>query len=61
MIESNGFDNLDDVIQPTIDRSNKIQVLLKELIPIEEKLSEFGIEIELIFNHQTLNLDSKTE
>lgn len=55
MIEANGFDNLDYVIQPTIDRSNKIQILLKELIPIEEKLKELGVTIEINYN-QFLNL-----
>lgn len=42
-------------IQPTIDRINKIHPLLKELIPIEKKLAELGINIVIDCN-QLLNL-----
>jgi len=55
MIEANGFDNLDDVIQPTCDRIKEILPLLEDLIPIEKKLSELGVTIVIDCN-QLLNL-----
>lgn len=42
-------------IQPTIDRINEILPLLEELIPIEKKLYELGVVIEINTN-QLLNL-----
>lgn len=42
-------------IQPTCDRIKEILPLLEELIPIEKKLSELGVVIEINVN-QLLNL-----
>jgi hypothetical protein len=47
-------------IQPTIDRLEKINKLLEQLIPLEQELENLGITIELKFN-QTLNLSTKED
>jgi hypothetical protein len=47
-------------IQPTIERLEKINKLLEQLIPLEQELENLGITIELKFN-QTLNLSTKED
>jgi hypothetical protein len=47
-------------IQPTIERAEKINKLLEQLIPLETELKEFGITIKLKFN-QILNLSTKED
>jgi hypothetical protein len=47
-------------IHPTIERIEKINKILKKLIPFEQELENLGITIELKFN-QTLNLSTKED
>lgn len=57
--EANGYIPLN--IQPTCDRIKEILPLLEELIPIEKKLAEFGVIIELNTNHFFINISTKAD
>ncbi|MFE3869593.1 hypothetical protein ACFX5E_16155 [Flavobacterium sp. LS2P90] len=51
---------LDSQIQPYLDNLNKIIPIIEELIPIEKKLNDLGITLQINFHH-TLNLSTKED
>lgn len=50
MSEANGFESLDDIINPIKDNIKKIKPLLDELIVLEKKLNERGVRITVDIN-----------
>ncbi len=52
---------LDSKIKYQLYKINKITPLIDELIPIEKKLNELGVTIEINLNQAFINLSTKDE
>lgn len=50
MSDANGFESLDDIINPIKDNIKNIKPLLDELIVLEKKLNERGVRITVDIN-----------